>query len=293
MAETKKQTIEITEENSEVLKQLFLLLSRVELINDTENQILKLLETLKSVKGIQELLDRALENSYEAVKEDLKQKIEFIQQHSDQVCVITGQSGAGKGMIVNLLKEEYGFHETPFVTTRDLRASDVEGSKEVTSEEFLILEGTGQLFLAVSAYGNLYGYNIDRIIELLKEGKNIVVEAPPNRILSEVDYLLPDAVTVVVIPEDDEFTKQSLANRSTESNAKQKIRVKEGAADRAHCLNLLGYSDVYAIMTMFGEEEHARSQVRQIFEKKLNADHKLCRKKTPNGIEKNITETKE
>jgi guanylate kinase len=277
MAE-KKTKKEVTEVDNEVLKQLFLLLNQVESINETENQILELLETLKSVKGIQELLDKALENSYEAVKKDLKEKIEFIQQHSDQVCVITGQSGAGKGMIVNLLKEEYGFHETPFVTTRDLRASDVEDSKEVTSEEFLVLEGTGQLFLAVSAYGNLYGYNIDKVIELLKQGKNIVVEAPPNRVLSEVDYLLPNAVTVVVIPEDDEFTRQSLANRGTEGNAKQKIRVKEGAADRAHCFYLLGYSDVYAIMTMFGEEEHARSQVRQIFERKLNADHKLCKK---------------
>ncbi len=154
------------------------------------------------------------------------------------------------------------------------------GCEEVSVGEFMVLEGTGKLALAVSSYGNLYGYSINRLCYLLSQDKKLVIEAPPSRITTEVDFLLPEAVTIVVMPDEDDFSVESLKKRDTESPAKQKIRVAEGRADKAHCISLLGSSDVYPIIVVYGEEEHARQQVIRVFQNKLKlAGHHLAAEK--------------
>ena len=202
----------------------------------------------------------------EKITTELKEKISFIQKRSNQVILITGPSGAGKGTLISFLEHTVGFQEAPYVTTRQpIRPGEIEkGSYGISHDELYILEGTGKLFLIVTAYGNAYAYDIDIIYSLLAANKKLIMESPPNRIEGEVEYLLPQAIKVGVVPTDENFTQKTLQKRATDSPEKQVIRVAEGKADQAHCALLEKNGIIQIITPKFGNIDHTYQQVIEI-----------------------------
>lgn len=234
---------------------------------DDTRRIDLLLEQLSNPSFYYFLGDKLRENA----RGEYRRKLREIIIRSGQAVVLTGPSGVGKGEVMKFLTATYGFHETPFITTRELRPGEAEsGSRSVTAEEFLALKASGELVLDVAAYGNLYGYPIDDILTFLYKGKYIMLEAPPSRIRTDVDTVLPKATKIAFIPtESQRFIQANLKKRGTESKEQQTLRRAEALADLRHLEQLCGQSDIYPIIPTQGNIRSTIVQVQRIFERNV------------------------
>lgn len=215
-------------------------------------------------------------------KYTLEEKIDFIREESKNVIVLTGPTGSGKGLIINFLTTNYKIRDLPFITTRNLRDGEAEsGSKQVKTLEFLMMEYSGKLFLSVSNYGNLYGYDLDIVYAALKNDEIIILEAPPGRIITEVDTLLPQSTKLAVIPPNN-FSKETLKVRNTESDSTQTLRHLLGEAEIEELRFACAHSKVFPILPTLGEPEWSLKQVKRIID--LEFKENISSKDSSNNI---------
>ena len=85
--------------------------------------------------------------------------------------VLSGPSGAGKGTICQMLR-------SVSVTTRAPREGEVDGVNYFfkTVEEVKMMIEAGGLLEYAEVYGNYYGTPRDYVMELLEQGKDVILE---------------------------------------------------------------------------------------------------------------------
>ena len=143
--------------------------------------------------------------------------------------IISGPSGSGKDTI---LKEVLKIRSDVFFSishiTREMREGEIEGEKYhfISCEEFKNELANG-VFLEYNEYsGNFYGTPKAPIEEHLAAGDDVVIECDVNG-ANALRRLLPDVISIFIMPPSFEVLQKRLEGRATETAEQVARRMKE------------------------------------------------------------------
>ena len=130
--------------------------------------------------------------------------------------VLSGPSGAGKGTICQMLREKLpDLAYSVSVTTRQARNGEVDGVnyffKSVEEVKQMIAEG--ELLEYAEVYGNYYGTPRSYVMELLNQGKDVILEIDIQGAM-QIKKRFPDGV-FVFINEYDYIVVNDVAQKAT------------------------------------------------------------------------------
>ena len=136
--------------------------------------------------------------------------------------VVSGPSGAGKGTIIERLREiNDNIWLSISMTSRNIRGSEVDGVNYffVSKEEFEQRIDKGE-FLEYAVYNdNYYGTPKDKIIDKLNRGIDVILEIEIQGAL-KVKELVPDAIFIFILPPSMNELRKRLVGRGTDSREK-------------------------------------------------------------------------
>jgi len=154
------------------------------------------------------------------------------EERTPLVVVISGPSGAGKDSVMRRLHERGFPVATPAtMTTRAPRDGEVDGTHHifVTRDEFLRNVEAGELLEHAEVYGNLYGVPRSQVRKALETGNDVLIRVDVQGAAS-LREVLPDALSLFIVPESRERLAARLNGRGTETEAERERRL--DAADR-------------------------------------------------------------
>lgn len=131
--------------------------------------------------------------------------------------VISGPAGTGKGTVVsNILARSDDFALSVSATTRAPRYNEVDGVQYhfLSRAQFEQKIEDGQMLEYAEYVGNYYGTPRERVMEMLETGTNVILEIEVVGAM-KIKKLLPDAVTVLLLPPDFKTLEARLRGRKT------------------------------------------------------------------------------
>ena len=175
--------------------------------------------------------------------------------------VVSGPSGAGKGTICSLLRSELPeLSYSVSVTTREPREGEVDGReyffKTVSQVKDMIFRG--ELLEYAQVYGNYYGTPKPYVMNLLNEGKDVLLEIDIQGAL-QVKKVFPDGVFVFVMPPSLEELRARLYKRGKDTEEVIEKRLKAASGE-------LGYASEYDYIIVNDVAEKAMRCVLTVLE---------------------------
>lgn len=148
------------------------------------------------------------------------------------LAVISGFSGAGKGMIMKELIKRYDYFLSVSATTRRPRDGEVDGKDYYfhTKEEFQQMIDQGELVEWAEYVGNFYGTPKKRVEEQLDQGRDVLLEIEMQGGML-VKQQFPDSLLIFISPPSAEVLKERLAGRGTESPEEIKRRLQRAVEE--------------------------------------------------------------
>ncbi len=137
-----------------------------------------------------------------------------------KVIVVSGPSGVGKGTVV---KELIGSNKdcalSVSATTRSPREGEAHGVNYffITKEEFTQKINNNEMLEYAEYCSNFYGTPKDYVLKSVEQGKNIILEIEVQGALN-VKKIIPEAVTVFVMPPSLQELEDRLRGRGTETD---------------------------------------------------------------------------
>lgn len=178
------------------------------------------------------------------------------------VAIISGPAGSGKGSVVKMLTNEYkNFNLSVSCTTRAPRKGEVDGREYffISRQEFEKRIAEGRILEHTEYCGNLYGTPADYVKKLTGEGKDVILEIETDG-AGQIKKLMPEAVTIFLVPESKELIRERLTGRGTESAEVIEKRLSKAE----HELKIArGYD--YIVVNPTGRIEEAVQNVAAIF----------------------------
>ena len=174
--------------------------------------------------------------------------------------VLSGPAGSGKGTIVRLLLQDESYKVSISTTSRQPRGDDIPGVTYnfVTQEEFLGMITRGELAEFADYVGNFYGTPIKSVEELIKSGKNVILEIETQGAL-QIKSRFPEAILIWLSPPDYQTLEERLRGRGT--NSEDDINRRLTAAKRE--MQFLPYYD-YIVVNEKGLAGEAAEKIREI-----------------------------
>lgn len=142
--------------------------------------------------------------------------------------IITAPSGAGKGTLIKeILRSVPDLEYSVSMTTRPMRQGEVEGEDYhfVSTEEFNAFREKGGFLEYAEVHGNLYGTSRIVTEELIGRGKDVILEIDVQGAASILE-LVPEAVSIFIMPPSFEALKARLESRGTESAEDLELRLR-------------------------------------------------------------------
>lgn len=142
--------------------------------------------------------------------------------------VVSSPSGGGKGTLIQrMLKKAPNLSYSVSFTTRAPRNGEVNGREYffVTSEEFERMVVANEFLEWAHVHGKLYGTSRSQVFREISEGRDIVLEVDVQGAAS-VRALMPDAVSIFILPPSFEVLRQRLLNRGTDSPEELDLRLR-------------------------------------------------------------------
>ena len=133
--------------------------------------------------------------------------------------VLSGPSGAGKGTICQMLREKLpDLAYSVSVTTRQARNGEVDGVNYFfkSLEEVKQMIAEGELLEYAEVYGNYYGTPRSYVMELLNQGKDVILEIDIQGAM-QVKKRYPTGVFIYIVPPSLNVLSGRLHNRGTDS----------------------------------------------------------------------------
>lgn len=141
--------------------------------------------------------------------------------------VISGPSGVGKGTVINKLFDiDDNLYFSVSATTRSPRPGEVDGVHYnfKTREEFERDIENGEMLEYAEFGGNYYGTPKSAVEKKLAQGEDVVLDIEIQG-ARNVKRLMPEAVTVYILPPDMTELKNRLVGRNTEDESAIKVRI--------------------------------------------------------------------
>ena len=185
--------------------------------------------------------------------------------------VVSGPSGAGKGTICGLLRKEMPeLSYSVSVTTRAPREGEVEGRdyffKTVDQVKDMILRG--ELLEYAQVYGNYYGTPKPYVMNLLNEGRDVLLEIDIQGAL-QIKKAFPDGVFIFVIPPSLEELRARLYKRGKDTEEVIEKRLQSAAGE-------LGYAGEYDYIIVNDVAEMAAQRVQTVLEAERYRAGRTC-----------------
>lgn len=155
--------------------------------------------------------------------------------------VISGPAGSGKGTVNAHLLARDDFKYSVSATTRAPRPGEVDGVNYhyITKEDFIGRIERGEMLEHTEYCGNYYGTPLKEAEEVLKSGKNLILEIEVEG-ARNVKAKYPDAVLVMLLPPSYAVQEQRLRGRGTETEDKILERLAR-AKEEIYCANDYDY----------------------------------------------------
>ncbi len=131
--------------------------------------------------------------------------------------IISGPAGTGKGTVVNrLVAQSNEFALSISATTRPPRPGETDGIQYyfISKDTFKEKIQKGEMLEYAEYVDNYYGTPKDRITELLNQGINVILEIEVIGAM-KVKALMPEAVTVLLLPPSFQTLENRLRGRNT------------------------------------------------------------------------------
>ncbi|WP_062264602.1 guanylate kinase [Endozoicomonas arenosclerae] len=150
--------------------------------------------------------------------------------------IIAAPSGAGKTSLVKAMVQS-----TPHVkvsvshTTRPIRPGETDGvNYHFTSKEiFLELMSRGQFLEHAEVFGNYYGTSEAWVREQLDTGEDVILEIDWQG-AQQVRKLMPEAVSIFILPPSKEALRERLIGRGTDDMAVIDRRMNQAVDEMSH-----------------------------------------------------------
>ncbi len=132
--------------------------------------------------------------------------------------VISGPSGVGKGTICSALHQvDPQVVISISATTREPRLGEEDGVHYyfLPPDEFIKWRENGDFLEWAEVYGNFYGTPKNKVLNLLAEGKDVILEIDTKGAM-QVKANYPEAVLLFILPPSFEELKKRLYGRETD-----------------------------------------------------------------------------
>lgn len=175
--------------------------------------------------------------------------------------VVSGPSGAGKGTICSMLREQLpdlGYSVS--VTTRQPRTGEVDGVNYFfkTVDEVKEMISKDELLEYAEVYGNYYGTPRDYVMKQLEAGKDVLLEIDIQGAL-QVKKRFHEGVFVFIVPPSLDELSARIYKRGTDSEDVIKRRLASAASE-------LTYAAEYDYIIVNDVAEKAADKVLTIME---------------------------
>lgn len=170
--------------------------------------------------------------------------------------IVSGPAGTGKGTVVKkVVSSADGYSLSVSATTRSPRVGEEDGVHYhfLTRERFEEKIEKGEMLEYAEYVGNYYGTPKDRVVELLDKGVNVVLEIEVVGAM-KVKALMPEAVTVLLLPPDFEILEARLRGRGTNTEEDIQRRLAKAREE----VSRMSEYDYVVINENNGVEEAAR-----------------------------------
>ena len=147
--------------------------------------------------------------------------------------VVSGPSGAGKGTICQILREQLpdlGYSIS--VTTRQPRVGEVDGKSYFfkTVPEVQEMIAKGELLEYAEVYGNYYGTPRKYVMDLLQSGHDVLLEIDIQGAL-QIKERVPEGVFVFIVPPSLDELSARIYTRGTDSEEVIMRRIASAASE--------------------------------------------------------------
>lgn len=152
--------------------------------------------------------------------------------------VISGPSGAGKGMVCSrLLKELDNIEFSTSMTTREPRGTEKDGVDYffVSRDEFEKAISEGRFVEFAEVFGNYYGTLKDEVEKRLENGTDVLLDIDVQGAMNVMKEC-PDALFIFIKPPSMEELRKRLTNRGTDAPdvIEKRLGQAEGEMSLAH-----------------------------------------------------------
>ncbi|MQG59927.1 MAG: guanylate kinase, partial [SAR202 cluster bacterium] len=182
---------------------------------------------------------------------------EQIQHANNQplVVILTGPSGVGKDAALNELKKmDRPWHYVVTATTRPIRHNEIDGVDYIFMEEseFKLSLDQNEFLESANVYERWYGVPKSQVSEPLKNGLDVILKVDIQG-AATIKSLIPQAISIFMIPGTLNDLENRLRTRMTESEEQLKLRLEVAKTE----LTKLNNFEYYII----NEEDNLESTV--------------------------------
>ena len=155
---------------------------------------------------------------------------------SGTLYIVSAPSGAGKSSLLNALVAQLTFAQVSVShTTRAPRPGEIDGQHYnfVSQTEFLSIVGEGGFIEHAQVFDNYYGTSQKWLEETLAADMDVILEIDWQG-AQQVRKLLPEALSIFILPPSVEALKQRLVGRGQDSNEVIERRMRDAQTEMAH-----------------------------------------------------------
>lgn len=147
--------------------------------------------------------------------------------------VVSSPSGGGKGTLIQrVLPHLHNVSYSVSYTTRKPRSGEVDGREYffVTPETFEAMAVANAFLEWAVVHGKLYGTSRQQVSREVLEGRDIILEVDVQGAAS-VRALVPDSVSIFILPPSLEVLRQRLKTRGTDSPEELELRLRNAPTE--------------------------------------------------------------